>query len=182
MRWDRLFADIEAQLSAEGEAELGGEIADRTRRERALVGLHERLLAATGRAGITVQAAGLGVVQGHVADVGADWLLMRASGDREHLVPFTAMTWVSGLGGRIAPPSAVARSFAIGAALRGLSRDRSSVTVVTRDGGRHTGTIDGVGADALDLAVHAADVPRRPEHVLDVRTVPFGAIGAVIRT
>ena len=180
MRWDRLFADLESQLTADAHADFVGEIADRTRRERALVGLRDRLLAAMGRA-VAVQVAGLGVIEGLVTDVGADWLLVRSGAERDHLVPSAAVTWVSGLGGRIAPPSVVARSFALGAALRALSRDRAVVTVVTGDGARHTGTIDGVGADALDLAIHAADVPRRPEHVLDVRTLPFVAVAAVIR-
>jgi hypothetical protein len=44
-----------------------------------------------------------------------------------------------------------------------------------------TGTIDAVGQDALDLAEHPLDLPRRAEHVTDVRVVPFPAIGAVLR-
>ncbi|HOF63727.1 MAG TPA: hypothetical protein PLL54_05425 [Dermatophilaceae bacterium] len=181
MRWDRLFADLEAQLASDAQAALAGEIADRTRRERALVGLHDRLLAVTGRSDIAVCIAGLGVVQGSVADVGADWLLLRKAPDRDHLVPFAAVVWAHGLSGRITPPSVVARSFGVGAALRALSRDRVVVTVAAVDGSRHTGTIDAVGADAIDLAVHAADVPRRQQHVIDVRTMPFTAICAVIR-
>ena len=51
MRWDELFADLGAQWEAEARRELDGEVADRTRRERALVGLHERLSAARGCAG-----------------------------------------------------------------------------------------------------------------------------------
>ena len=46
MRWDDLFADLGAQWDAESRRELDAEVADRTRRERASVGLYERLAAA----------------------------------------------------------------------------------------------------------------------------------------
>ena len=45
MRWDRLFDDLQAQMDAEGQRELDLEVSDRTRRERAQVGLHERFIA-----------------------------------------------------------------------------------------------------------------------------------------
>lgn len=181
MRWDRLFDDLEAQLSADRDAELVSEVADRTRRERALVGLHERLVAARNGRGICVSVVGLGGLQGAVLDVGSDWLLLRTEPERDQLVPLAAVMWVSGLAGRIAPPSSVARSFGFGSAVRVLSRDRAVVTLSGVDGGRHTGTIDAVHADAFDLAVHASDVPRRAANVLDVRTVPFAAVAAVTR-
>ena len=59
MRWDDLFADLGAQWDAAARRELDGEVADRTRRERALVGLPERLSAAgEGRVALTVHVAG----------------------------------------------------------------------------------------------------------------------------
>ena len=48
MRWDRLFDDLQAQMDAEGQRELDLEVSDRTRRERAQVGLHERFIAHRG--------------------------------------------------------------------------------------------------------------------------------------
>ena len=45
MRWERLFGDLEGQWEAEARRDLDQEVADRTRRERATVGLFERLAA-----------------------------------------------------------------------------------------------------------------------------------------
>jgi hypothetical protein len=50
------------------------------------------------------------------------------------------------------------------------------VTVHDVVGAAHTGTIDAVGRDVLELAEHAADLPRRPEHVTARRVVPFAAV------
>ena len=181
MRWERLFDDLEARLLAQDAAELAAEVAERTRRERAQHGLHVRLAAVRHSGPITVQVAGLGPVTAVVADVGADWLLLGTSAERGALVPFPAVRSVVGLAGRLTPPTAVARGFGLGSALRAVSRDRAAVAVVDVDGHRWTGTIDAVGEDALDLAEHARDLPRRTENVTCVRTVPFAAIGAVLR-
>jgi len=55
------------------------------------------------------------------------------------------------------------------------------VDVLDLQGDLLTGTIDAVGEDAFDLAEHPVDLPRRAEHVVAVRTVPFGAVGLVRR-
>src|SRR6478735_7178655 len=43
MRWDALFEDLEQQWDAQARRDLDGEVADRTRRERAAIGLQDRL-------------------------------------------------------------------------------------------------------------------------------------------
>lgn len=181
MRWERLFEDLTAQLDAATDRDLDAEVADRTRRERALLSLQQRL-AAQGRAdpvGVTI--VGLGLVRAEVADVGANWLLLAGPGERRTLVPLGSIRAISGLRGRVGPVSAVVRGFTLAAALRAVSRDRSAVTVVDVDGQRHAGTIDAVGQDAFDLAEHPVDVPRRPQHVSALRTVPFAALAALLR-
>jgi hypothetical protein len=63
--------------------------------------------------------------------------------------------------------------------LRDLSRRRRTVDVYTRGssaGGALTGTIDQVGRDHLDLAVHEPGVPRRASEVRQYRIVPLTEI------
>lgn len=180
MRWDRLFDDLQAQLDADGQRELALEVSDRTRRERATVGLHERLVAHRGL-GIELRLTGGHQVAGAVADAGSDWLLIQDRGDRGSLVPFGAIVSIKGLGGRAAtgPGVATAKRFGLGYALRGLSRDRAVVSIADIGGSVTTGTVDSVGADALDLSEHPADLARRSENVVARRVIPFTAIVVV---
>jgi hypothetical protein len=89
---------------------------------------------------------------------------------------------INGLGVRAASGSgaATAKRFGLGYALRGLSRDRSVVSLTDIGGSVTTGTIDAVGADALDLSEHPVDLARRAENVVARRVIPFAAI-VVIR-
>ena len=193
MRWDRLFDDLQSQMDAEGQRELDLEVSDRTRRERAQVGLHERLIAHRGHHVELRLVAGV-LVSGNVADAGSDWLLVDDPGHRGNggdrgglapfgasLIPFGAIVAITGLGTRAAAGAGVAtaKRFGLGYALRGLSRDRSVVSLTDVSGSVTTGTIDAVGADALDLSEHPADVARRAANVLARRVIPFSAIVVV---
>jgi hypothetical protein len=180
MRWDRLFDDLQAQMDAEGQRELDLEVSDRTRRERAQVGLHERLIAHRG-SNIELRLAAGVRLSGRVADAGSDWLLVHDHGERASLVPFGAIVAMNGLGVRAAAGSGVvtAKRFGLGYALRGLSRDRAVVSLTDIGGSVTTGTIDAVGADALDLSEHPVDVARRSENIVARRVIPFAAIVVV---
>ncbi len=192
VRWERLFDDLEAQLGADASRELAAEVADRTRRERALLGLSERLTAVLDGPTIELRIAGLGTVRGVVSGSGPEWVLLdqrphtpmgsgRGPGpDRPVLVPTTAIRAVVGLAGA-RPSGAVARAFGLGAALRAVSRDRAVVDLVDIEGTVVTGTIDAVAQDLVEIAEHPGDVPRRSENVLRVVAVPFLALAAVRR-
>ena len=90
MRWDRLFADLEGQLAAGERRELDDEVAERTRRERALVPLAERLASAFGSQVVLGLVGGVRV-SGVLADLGDGWLLLRPTGGRDLLVPLPAV-------------------------------------------------------------------------------------------
>jgi hypothetical protein len=178
MRWEGLFADLEGQLAAEQRRERDDEVAERTRRERALVTLTGRLAAAVG-APVRLGLVGGRQVDGHLHDLGEDWLLTRTTDGRELLVATAAVVTVRVLGPQSAS-ARTARRFGLGYALRALSRDRATVAVSLVGGGAPLlGTIDAVGADHLDLAEHDEAVPRRRENVRAVATVPFAALVAV---
>lgn len=174
MRWDDLFEDLSAQWEAQERRELDAEVADRTRRERASLGLYERL-AAAGTAQVALALRSRTVVSGRVADVGDGWVLVGVPGGAVSLVAFSGITAVTGLPARAAGEP-TGRRFGLGYALRGLSRDRCVLTCTDVAGGRATGTVDAVGRDFFELAEHAADVPRRAENVTGRRLVPFEAL------
>jgi len=176
MRWEGLFADLEGQLAAEERRELDSEVAERTRRERALVDLTGRLAATVGSP-VSLLVEGGRVVSGVLADVGDGWLLV-ADPPRELLVPRGALVTVEGLPPH-ADPARTARRFGLGHALRALARDRATVTLEVSSGAPLVGTIDVVGADHLVLAEHPEGEPRRRENVRRLLTVPFAAVRTV---
>lgn len=176
MRWDRLFDDLEAQLAARARLELDAEVAERTRTERSKITLGERVVGATGSA-LVVRLRGGTVVRGVLEDSGDGWLLLVEPTGRQSLVATAAVLGISGLGRP--RDDTRARRFGIASALRGISRDRRAVVVVDVDGGSVHGTIDAVGADAFDIAEHPLDSPRRAEHLLGERVIPFAAVAVV---
>ncbi len=183
MRWDRLFADLEAEAAGALDQELAAEVAERSRAEYAAVLLADRLRGARGHP-VTVTVQGAPQRTGTVQRVGVDWLLMGAPGESEVLVRLDRVLAVSGL----ALPTAAARqagpvqrAMDFRRALRALAVDRSSVTVSLVDGSLLAGTIDRVGADHVELAEHAAGEPRRAGAVRSVRAVATSAIGTVSR-
>jgi hypothetical protein len=184
VRWDELFDDLEAQLAEAELADLHAEVADRTRREVALLHLVDRLRPVVGRA-LTLRLLGAGVVEGQLTAMGPDWLLLAEVGGRDALVARTAVIAVGGLAAQTAAPQsegAVAARLNLAFALRAIVRDRSPVMVTLIDGSTTAGTPDRVGADFLEIAEHPQGELRRREAVRGVRTYPLTAIAVVRRT
>ena len=183
MRWDELFADLDAQLEDAAAAELAGEVADRTRREVALLTLVDRARAAVGHP-LRVHLLGSDFVSGLLLDVGAQWLLLRDEAERDVLVPWTAVVSVVGLGlGSVAPGEGgqVFRRLGLTAALRAIARDRAAVSVGLVDGSVVSGTLDRVGQDFVEISEHAVDEARRPGRVSVVRTVAHTGLATITR-
>jgi hypothetical protein len=182
MRWDDLFRDLEAQLAAAEAVQRDDELADRTRREAALLRLVDRARASVGQP-VTVRVLGAGALEGALSEVGSQWVLLAEDGGREALVPWRAVLALAGLTAWSGAPGSGGQVFerlGLGSALRGIARDRLPVQVWLTDGSTVTGTVDRVGADFLEVSEHAAGEPRRRTEVTGVRTVPFAAL-AVLR-
>ena len=181
MRWQRPFADLEAQFEAAEAAADRAETGPRARAEVGALRLADRLRGAIGLP-ISLRCRGAGQLTGVVADVGTNWLLLADDRGRETVVATAAVLSVGGLVRRTAVPEdagPVQRRMDLRRALRALARDRSTVQVVLEDGELVTGTVDRVGADFVELAEHHLDEPRRVEAVLGVRAVVIDAVVAV---
>ena len=197
MRWDDLFADLEAQLDAAEVASVDAEVADRTRRESALLTLADRLGGSLGRR-VGVHVAGVGRVDGRLAEVGDQWLLLtgegrgaRGDGDAgdaaaQVLVGLAAVASVTDLAPTSVPISTPAPGPAgsgrvrlgLGVALRAIARDRVPVVVHLTGGDTVEGTLERVGADFVEVTEHPAGEVR-PRRSGAVRTVPFAALALV---
>lgn len=197
MRWDRLFADLEGQL----ESELSAEERDlRVEEERLRLGrltLRDRLLALHEHLGRdTGYTLALQLVSGetlalHPSAFGRDWFAADvvdasprtpAEASAQCIVPLASIASLllssaqveaslTPLPGEAGPVSLSAR-LTLPFVLRDLCRRRAGVGLRLDTGDVH-GTIDRVGRDHLDLAVHEAGRPRRQSAVLQHRVVPL---------
>jgi hypothetical protein len=181
MRWEQLFADLEAQVAEQEAAAEQAEEASRARAEHGRVLLADRLRGSCGQQ-LSLACRGAGELTGRLVDVGVDWLLLVDGQGREVLVAAGALCAVGGLVAVTAPAvehGEVARRLDLRRALRGLARDRATVSCLLEEGTVLSGTVDRVGADFLELAEHPLDSPRRRTAVTAVRALPLRAVVAV---
>ncbi|WP_296666184.1 hypothetical protein [Demequina sp.] len=148
MRWELLFADLEARVDAAERADLDVEIAERTRDERAGIELAGRLVHARGES-VTVTVRGGARVSGSIADAAGTWVLLATAGG-DALVPLVAVAAIEGIGHRASPLTHVETRLPVSSVLRELAETRAAVLVET-DGGAWQGRIAAVGSDHLDL-------------------------------
>ncbi|WP_426592711.1 hypothetical protein ACPPVS_13190 [Cellulomonas sp. McL0617] len=172
MRWEQLFADMEAQLAASRLADVRAEVAELARAERASVTLAARVRASVGQT-VRVRLGVHEAITGTVVEGAPEWLLLATSSTRRSLVPLSAIAAVDGLAPDAAPaPGLVESRLGLGQVLRALARDRVGVRVSAR-GVEVVGRIDRVGADHLDVA--ELGVAGRPA----TWAVPFDGLRAV---
>lgn len=195
MRWDHLFDDLAGQL----EHELQSEETDLQQEEERLrlgrLSLRDRLVALRGRSGspefesamssVSCRLRSGEVERVRLVTIGRDWL----AGDREGnaarqqvIVPFAAVDSLlltaeqaQASLGAVAERSELAARLGVSFLLRDLCRRRTVVSVRTFTA-EITGTIDRVGRDHVDLAVHDREVPRRSREVDHVRVIPIEQI------
>jgi hypothetical protein len=194
MRWDNLFDDLESQLEQELTAEEVDLQAEEERLRLARLGIRDRLRSLHAAVGVGERMLRLNLADGSRVSVdpatfGRDWLageLVEESGRRPQcVVSLDAITGVAlsraqviqsldNSGGEESPGALSAR-LGFQFVLRDLCRRRQAVDLWLRDCRMH-GTIDRVGRDHLDLAVHEADHPRRESEVIEYRIVRLGQL------
>ncbi|MCU1424228.1 MAG: hypothetical protein JWM51_519 [Microbacteriaceae bacterium] len=200
MRWDRLFDDLEGQLEQELSAEELDERAEEERLRLGRLSLRDRIVAvhdaveADEAADDADHAIAVVLASGEMVTVrpttfGRDWfaaVVVEAGAPRVHcIVPIEAiaalvlsrtqteqsLTPAAGERGEHSLSARLTLTFV----LRDLCRRRAPVRLHTRTG-ELNGTIDRVGRDHLDLAVHEIDQPRRSRAVVQYRVVPFAQL------
>lgn len=182
VRWDELFADMEAQLDQAEQRSVELEAAETARAELSRLTLAERLSAHRNRMVRLLPAHG-DVLEGELTDIGAGWAVIRER-HFQHLVPLHSVVWWEGLHRKfeIINERAVLRKLGMGHVLRALAASRAHVRVLLLDPsarGDLKGTLDAVGHDFFDLALHPDDQFRRRAAVKAVRTVPFGSVALI---
>jgi hypothetical protein len=95
MRWDALFADLEAQLGAADGIERAGEVAERARAEAGRLRLTDRLRAALGTP-VRIELADL-ELRGRLVKLAPEWLLLAEDDGGEALISVGAVQVVHGL-------------------------------------------------------------------------------------
>ncbi|MBG6056140.1 hypothetical protein IWX81_002572 [Salinibacterium sp. CAN_S4] len=194
MRWDSLFDDLESQLEREISVEESDVDAEEERLRLGRLSLRDRLVALHNAVhpGDTLH---LGVILAHGERisvrpvlVGRDWLSADVIDDsrrqRQCIIPLYSVLSVSIPAARArgsladnegtAHPELSAR-LGFTFVLRDLCRRRRAIDVVTPAATLH-GTIDRVGKDHFDLAMHEPGAQRRASSVTELRLLPLGSV------
>ncbi len=188
MRWDRLFDELEGRFDELADEQAAAERADRERVAIGAVTALGRLAGALDQH-VRVGLAGGVVVAGTLRAVGPDWLLVTEE-QRDYVLPWQSVAAVHGVTAATGPaPAGLDLRLDLRRALRGLARDRAPVQVAlagwTGGGGSSgtggasgelIGTIDRVGADFIEMALHPAGEARRSGAVRSVVLVPLASI------
>ena len=183
MRWDALFADLEARAAALSAGERDAEIADRTRSEVGRLRMVDRLRPALGAQIRLTCGDGL-TLTGQLSRVHPEWLLLAEDGGREAVVALAAVTSIAGLAALSAAPDTmpiVDSRIGLALALRGIARDRSPARLHLTDGTVLNGTLDRAAADFIDVAVHPVGEARRRSAVSQQLLVAIDAVVALRR-
>jgi hypothetical protein len=190
MRWESLFDDLEGQLEQELDAE---ELELRAEEERLRIGrmaLRDRIVAAAGPGGADVLRLALtdgSALELRMTAYGRDWIAGESAGELARpgpvVVPIAGIAAVAlddaqverSLAQTAGAPPPLADRLGLAFVLRTVCRRRAAVELAL-PGGRLHGTLDRVGRDHLDLAVHEPGTQRRRDAVRQVRLVPFAQL------
>ena len=199
MRWDDLFDDLESQLEQERSAEEDELLAEEERLRLGRLSLRDRLAAlARAEEGSAPDPVRVLLTTGLVIDVrprtfGRDWLagdLHRGvegdlgSGD-QCILPLRGVSsllldrrQVRQSLGEPGPARGITDRLGLPFVLRDLCRRRSPLELHVPEGVLH-GTIDRVGRDHFDIALHEPGTPRRESVVTAYRVVAVDRVALV---
>jgi hypothetical protein len=199
MRWDNLFDDLESQLEQGLTADEVDLRAEEERLRLGRLGVRERIAAILQAQkydpayGIRFMLRGGEGVSLRPVAIGKDWLSADLLDDSARhaqcvlplravaaviLTPAQVRQSVTLAGASDSEPGVTSR-LGLGFVLRDLCRRRREVSVHLADGDQH-GTIDRVGRDHFDLAVHDPGVARRDSAVFSYRVIPLDQILLVL--
>jgi hypothetical protein len=191
VRWDELFDDLEGQLEHELNAESGDLRAEEERLRLGRLSVRSRLVSLAGGSGTDFGAVLRLVLQSgdtiliRARTFGRDWVaadLLGGAGG-QCVLPLDAIAAVilatgdieHSLDSESESASRVVERIGLPFVLRDLCRRRKSVELNTTTG-ILTGTIDRVGRDHIDVAVHAPGTLRRSREIEQYRIVPLQQI------
>ncbi len=193
MRWNELFDDLEGQLEHELAVDEAGLRVEEERLRLGRLALRDRLLAPAEECPdrwLRLELRDGGVERARATGFGRDWVAVEldARVRRTGIVPLAAIVAlgiepdqvepsVRSLGGE-EPGGSLAARLGLAFVVRDLCRRRSTVEVRTSVRVL-TGTIDRVGRDHFDLALHALDEPRRRGAVSGFAIVAFDQLSLV---
>lgn len=194
MRWSQFFNDLHNQLESGLEAEeldlLGEEerqrLAELTLRDR-IRGIHRGGVARGSEATVRVSLASGSAVTVRPVALGRDWfsadLVDESSSPAQCIIPLHAIASLrlsppqvaSSLRAEPGPGGALSARLGLAFVLRDLCRRRTALEVRLANGVRF-GTIDRVGRDHLDLAVHERGAVPRASEIRGIELVRFARI------
>jgi|SRR5699024_10066854 len=179
MRWNELFTDLEAQLEFGHWQGVEQDAAELTRGMWAELTLMDRLRATLRQtARLMLQDGRLQTIK--VLTVGPTWVGGADDGGAI-LIPRQAIVGVeASLKHAVVPSRPLFAGPSLLAVFRALARRREAVQVIGLHGSVIAeGTIDRVGKDHFDIALHARDEFRRASHVQGARVISCEAISLV---
>jgi len=148
MRWDELFADLQAQFAATATAQAHLEVAELAEAEMAATTLSDRWRAKR-RQELWLRLRDGTDRTGTVADVAQEWIVL-AAGPRRTLIPRHAVVLARPLGHSAPPPSRVESALGLGHVLRAMAQEQLDVVVHTV-AGIYRGRFTRVGGDHCDV-------------------------------
>ena len=156
-----LFAvldELEHRAEAVFNLERLPELADRSRAEYAGVTLASRLMASVD-ALVALDVTGVGLVEGRLVRVAADWCAVRGP-RQDWAIRLDAVTTVRGASERSVPEVAWSRLAGLGfvSALRRLADGAAPCVVRLRDGAAHEVVLHRVGADFVEAGAGAGRI------------------------